>query len=149
VPSSGESICRLLAEKVPLLLLSGACSAVTFLVQRSGGAVLGTINLPVHFRVAHALVSYAWYTWKMIWPRHPAVHYPHPLLTGHMWQFRQVAGAAIFLSLVSVVAVRTIRRHPYISASAGRGLCADVMRLGAEGADRLSSALLAFRPATA
>jgi protein O-mannosyl-transferase len=115
LPSSGASIGRLLVEKVPLLLLSGACSVVTFLVQRSGGAVLGTINLPVHYRVANALISYVWYIWKMIWPRHLAVHYPHPLLTGHMWSLWQVAGAAIFLSLVSVVAIRTIRRYPYVA----------------------------------
>jgi hypothetical protein len=69
---------RLLLEKLPFLVLAAASSVVTFLVQRAGGAVQDTVRYPPLDRVANALVSWAEYAWKMLWPQPLAFFYPYP-----------------------------------------------------------------------
>jgi hypothetical protein len=50
---------------------------MTFLAQKSGGAV-GSMELyPLTTRVANALVAYVKYVGKMIWPANLAVFYPY------------------------------------------------------------------------
>jgi tetratricopeptide (TPR) repeat protein len=101
----------LIWEKIPLFLLTVACSVLTFVVQQKGGAVRSLEMYPLTMRVANALVSYVKYIVKMIWPVDLAVFYPHP---GSLpiWQ---VAGAGLFLALVSVVVLRAIRRRPWFA----------------------------------
>ena len=62
-------------------------------------------------RIANALVSYAGYIGKMIWPHNLAVFYPPPDMVP-TWQ----AGvAALFLVLVSILVIRTARQRPYLA----------------------------------
>ena len=67
-PSPGGSVpvppAKLLLEKVPLLLLSGASCLVTYLAQEKGGTVAPLAELPVWARGENALISYAGYLWK-------------------------------------------------------------------------------------
>ena len=97
----------LILEKAPFFLLAIVSSIVTFLVQRRGGAV-STI-LPVSERIANALVSYARYLGKTIWPANLSVLYPHP---GH-WPLWAIAGSGVLCLLLTVVAVLQARRRPY------------------------------------
>ena len=66
---------RLLLEKIPLFLLAAGSSAITFLVQRSGGAMKG--SFPFDERLANAVASYAAYLGQMLWPAGLSVYYPH------------------------------------------------------------------------
>jgi hypothetical protein len=68
---------RHLQEKLPLFVLSGAGALSTFLVQRAGGAVQGVAELPLAVRVENALLSYAVYLAKTVWPVRLAVFYPY------------------------------------------------------------------------
>jgi protein O-mannosyl-transferase len=99
----------LIIEKVPLLLLAIAASVVTFLVQRSGGAVLSLDDVSLPARVGNALVSYCVYIAQMLWPARLAVFYP--FVQRPAWQ--QIAAAAAVLG-ASVVVLRA-RRHPYLA----------------------------------
>jgi tetratricopeptide (TPR) repeat protein len=101
----------LIWEKIPLFLLAFASSVVTFVAQKKGGAVGSLEMYPLTMRVANALVSYVKYIAKMIWPVDLAVFYPHP---GSLpaWQ---VAGAGLFLALVSVAVLRSIRQRPWFA----------------------------------
>jgi hypothetical protein len=67
---------RLLLEKLPLFLMTGAVSIVTFLVQRHGGAVLALSQIPFGLRVSNALISYVVYILKFFWPVDLAVFLP-------------------------------------------------------------------------
>jgi hypothetical protein len=49
---------HLLLEKVPLFALSAISSIVTFLVQRTAGAVTSVETLPLKLRIANTFVSY-------------------------------------------------------------------------------------------
>lgn len=74
----GNTLVKLIIEKVPLLVLSVISSVVTFMAQRSGGAVFPLEKMPVLIRMENAFVSYVSYIWKMIWPFDLAFFYPHP-----------------------------------------------------------------------
>ena len=55
--------------------------------QRAGGAVRSTAQFSLGVRLENAVVAYAMYLWKMIWPSHLAPIYPHPgdSLAGGRW----------------------------------------------------------------
>lgn len=68
---------KLVLEKVPLLALSTASAWITMHAQQSGGAVRSAAQFPLGIRLENSVVAYAAYLWKMIWPAHLAVLYPH------------------------------------------------------------------------
>jgi tetratricopeptide (TPR) repeat protein len=102
---------RLLWEKIPLFALAAISSIVTFLVQRSGGAVGDWEIYPAKIRIANALVSYVSYIGKMIWPHNLAIFYPHP---GQNLQLWQAAGAGLLIGLITMAVLRLARSHPYL-----------------------------------
>jgi tetratricopeptide (TPR) repeat protein len=66
---------RLALEKLPFMALSAALSAITYFVQKGGGAV--SEATPFLVRVANAVLSYGRYLGRMLWPAHLAVMYPY------------------------------------------------------------------------
>jgi tetratricopeptide (TPR) repeat protein len=101
---------RLLREKLPLFALALASSVVTFAVQQQAGAVKALETLPLGRRAANALVAYATYIGKALWPSRLAAVYPYPAsLPG--WR---VAGSALLLLAVSVLVIRAARSRPYL-----------------------------------
>jgi tetratricopeptide (TPR) repeat protein len=102
---------RLLVEKTPFFALAAISGIVTFVVQRTGGAVGALEVYPVRIRVANVVVSYVRYMGKMIWPQNLAVFYPHPGQSLPMWQ---AAAAGLLLLLISTVVIRAGRRYPYL-----------------------------------
>jgi Flp pilus assembly protein TadD len=105
-------ILRLVLEKIPLLGLATVSSIVTFLAQRSGGAVESLNTIPLNVRLANAFVTYVRYMEKTIWPHDLAVFYPHPGRSLPMWQ---VAGAVSLLLSITVLVLRTVRSHPHLT----------------------------------
>jgi tetratricopeptide (TPR) repeat protein len=109
-PATGPSFpWRLLAEKVPFLLLAVASSVVTFIAQRKGGAVSTSLSLGA--RVANAVVSYMRYIGKTLWPRDLSILYPHP---GH-WPAWEVAASVVLLLAICAVVILLARRRPYLA----------------------------------
>jgi len=97
----------LVREKLPLFALTIASSIVTYLMQRQVGAVaaLDTLSLPL--RAGNAIVSYASYLGKTLWPVRLAVLYPFlPLDT---WT---VVATAVLLLLITAAVWRA--RCPYL-----------------------------------
>jgi Tfp pilus assembly protein PilF len=114
-PSSGRNqgsvpLRFLVLEKVPFFVLSAISSLLTFFVQRSGGAVGSLERLPMETRSANAIVSYAHYIEKLVWPRNLAILYPYP----DMIAVGQVALAGILLFGISVFVFRWARKRPYL-----------------------------------
>jgi FOG: TPR repeat len=101
---------RLLREKLPLLALTLASSAVTFVVQRNGGAVASMDALPLPLRLSDAAVSYVKYLGKTIWPTRLAILYPHP----RSFSGSEVLGAVLLLIGISALLVRAARQRPYL-----------------------------------
>jgi Flp pilus assembly protein TadD len=106
-PSAPVGVGRLLLEKAPLLALSAASSAVTLVAQHRGGAVAG-LELAPAARVANALVAYAAYVGKTLWPTNLAAFYP--LREVAAWE---VVGAALALLAITAASVAGVRRFPW------------------------------------
>ena len=71
------NILSLVGEKVPFFLLAAGTSVATLLAQHSLGAT-GSMNVyPFTHRLANAVVSYAAYIVKTIWPHPLVVFYPY------------------------------------------------------------------------
>jgi len=100
---------RLAAEKVPLFAFSAASGIVTVVASRQYGSM--RLMLPVRFRLANAIYSYATYVRKGIWPARLAVFYPHPGTSLATWK---VGLAALFLVAVSVVVWKKRPAQPYL-----------------------------------
>ena len=100
----------LILEKIPLFLLAAVGSILTYGAQKSGGAVTTLTVLPLDVRISNAVISYISYLKKTFLPLHLSILYPHPQsIPG--WQ---VAGSALLLGLISFLAVKAVRRHPYV-----------------------------------
>lgn len=104
---------RLLIEKVPLLALSAASSAVTLAAQRNEGSLADLASYPLAVRLANAVVSLAAYLGKTLWPAALAVYYPHPQSTIPLWQ---IAGSLALLAALSALALAGARRRPWLLA---------------------------------
>ncbi len=101
-----KSFWQLSWEKMPLLVLSLGCSAVTFLVQDAGHSVVGE-GLLLRQRLANAVVSYVRYIEMTIWPSKLGLLYPHPYMGGGAsLPWWQIAGSALILLVVTAVALR-------------------------------------------
>jgi len=112
-PANGEvpqlSLSRLLFEKLPLLVLSAASAVVTMKAQQAGGAVRSTAQFSLAVRLENAVVAYATYLWKMIWPSHLAPLYPHPGDSLAVWQI--VISALVLLAVTAAVVRFRSRRY--------------------------------------
>jgi len=110
--TEGRSLWRLVYEKLPLMILAGASGIITFVAQQSEGAVMKLAGYPLGPRIANAIVSYARYIIKMIWPVGLVLPYPYPDSGYPIWQ---VAGAALLLVLATCAAVRLAAKSYYLA----------------------------------
>lgn len=109
---AGDGVSRsaVIKEKIPFIALSVVSGIITLYAQQHGGAVASIKSVPFAFRAVNALVAYAAYLGKTFWPLHLAVIYPlPPVLT-----LVQGAVAGSIVAGITALAVRSVRRHPYV-----------------------------------
>jgi len=100
---------KLCLEKLPLLALSAADSAITMYAQKSYGSMRLSLSLGV--RLENAIYAYAMYIWKTFWPARLAVFYPHPGANLGAWR---TGLAAAFLLAISAIVWRERARRRYL-----------------------------------
>ena len=103
---------KLIYEKLPLFALAATSSVITCIVQKQGSAVKSLDVFPWGVRFANAMVSYAAYIKKTLWPSGLAVYYSHPQYTLPTWQ---VVASVVLLICVSYAAIRLARTRPYFT----------------------------------
>lgn len=101
----------LLREKMPFFLLSLAVGLLTFLAQRSSGAMNAAGTLGIAARIGNALAGCFAYLEKLIWPWDLTVLYLRP---ASLPVLPLVCGALI-LAVFSAIAVANLRRRPYLA----------------------------------
>jgi len=106
-----KGIFQLIVEKIPLFILSVISCILTFIVQKSGGAVVPLEALPLKARIANALISYVSYVLKAIWPHKLAYYYPYSIDT---FSVLQICGAALLITSVILGAIYLSRQYPYV-----------------------------------
>jgi hypothetical protein len=123
--SLGEAGCRrrslgwLLAEKIPLLALVTASSAMTFAAQSAGGSVAVTpTGEPATLAgVLNATVSYAKYIGNLLLPIGLGPLYPHPYASaagGTPLRPWEVGGSAIVLGVLTGLVLRSRRSYAVV-----------------------------------
>ncbi|HZA38419.1 MAG TPA: tetratricopeptide repeat protein [Candidatus Baltobacteraceae bacterium] len=103
----------LVAEKIPLCLLSLLSSLVTWRVQQA--FVRSTSEIPLLLRIENAIVSYVRYLWQLLWPADLAPFYPHP----PAMPLLVVIAAAVLLGAISAVVLCYGRKRPYLTTGWG------------------------------
>ena len=93
-----SNIFALILEKLPLFVLAGCASVVTFFVQKSGDAVVAAKHLPTYLRIGNAIVSYVEYLGKMVWPGKLAVLYPLPWDSLAVWHIAGAMGLLVCIT---------------------------------------------------
>ncbi len=101
----------LLAEKLPLFLLALLSSLITYFAAGQKGAVAGLEAVPFDLRLANALVSYASYLEKTIWPSDLAFFYPYP--QGGI-PFPRIALSFLLMAGITFAVLVRFRQIPYL-----------------------------------
>jgi tetratricopeptide (TPR) repeat protein len=105
----GLALRRCIVEKLPLLGLAIVSGVLTLLAQQQGGGP--RLSYPLAQRLSSASVFYVQYLGKLAWPMDLFVFYPYPATPFPWWQ---VAGAAVLIVLISVLAWRSAATRPYL-----------------------------------
>jgi protein O-mannosyl-transferase len=100
----------LVVEKIPLFALSAASCVVTFVVQKSNGAVASLESVSIYERLGNATLSYARYLGTLFFPVHLIV--PYAINPGT--NVLAVCGAAIGLVFATIAAIEWGSRCKYI-----------------------------------
>jgi protein O-mannosyl-transferase len=105
---------KLLLEKLPLFALAGIVCAITMIAQKAGNAIAPASYIPMNARVANAVVAYARYIGKAIWPTNLSAYYPHLGRTIGPDVMSTVAGAGILMAAASLAAWFVGRKRRYL-----------------------------------
>lgn len=100
----------LVKEKIPFIICSIAAGIIAVLAQQSVGAVATYAMVPLRLRIENALIAYAKYCGKTLWPTDLAVYYPMPMFNVQ-WQ---VAAACVMLITISLAVVLARKRAPFL-----------------------------------
>jgi len=101
---------HLVLEKIPLFLLSGISIYLATSSLRGSGSYILLQSVPVSLRLGNAIVSYAKYIGKMLWPQDLAVLYPFPKIV----PLYQSLGAFLLLIGISILFIAAHRKHAYL-----------------------------------
>ena len=104
----GQSLRKLVVEKLPFLLTTVLFSVCAFAGQRRGGAIGSFEEFSALQRCLNACVSYVAYLWQTIWPVDLVVFYPYP----QQLPWGQAILAVVILTVVTVCAARMRTHQP-------------------------------------
>lgn len=98
-------------EKSFLFVLSTGSGIVTVVAQHRAHSIssLTAVSLPLRFE--NAVISFAWYGWKLIWPLGLSILYPWPLRPPSPFE---VGTAVVFLIGMTTLFWKERERRPYL-----------------------------------
>jgi protein O-mannosyl-transferase len=99
----------LILEKLPLLALSAGSAVLTLKAQRAGGAINPLNSYGLSMRAENAVVAYARYMGKAVWPLHLSAFYPYPRSGVSTWQV--IASSVLLIAVTVFVIVARQRRY--------------------------------------
>jgi protein O-mannosyl-transferase len=94
---------KLCLEKWPLFIMAILSSILTFMAQRSGGAVTQLQILPLWVRLSNAAISYCRYVRIAFWP--------HPLTAFYYHETTNISVAAAVLATIALLLVTAVCWH--------------------------------------
>jgi protein O-mannosyl-transferase len=110
VPGRTRRLAWLSIEKLPFFVLIVVTAYLTFIAQRAGESVVTFEPLSLSQRIENAVISYARYLGKTVWPSDLAPFYPHPV----EWPALQIILSLLLVLGASAGAAYSIRRQPSV-----------------------------------
>lgn len=110
-PFSRQPWTWLIVEKMPLLFVAAGFGVLALLTQTGAGSVEPLEKYSLATRLFNAVVAYAVYLRRTVWPLDLAVFYPHP---GDTIAPTEAAAALLVLLAISTVAISLWRRRPAV-----------------------------------
>jgi protein O-mannosyl-transferase len=107
-PGEGKRWLKLAMEKVPLLAIALADTAMAVYAGHRAAAITPLGSFPFGVRLNNAVYSYLIYVVKGLWPSRLAILYPHP---GHSLAWWKIIAGAVFLAATTAAAWRWRRRR--------------------------------------
>jgi tetratricopeptide (TPR) repeat protein len=111
-PLERTGLAPLLREKAPLLAIAAISCVATVWAQRAGGAVQSLARFSFSERAANALLTYAAYLGKTVWPAALAVFYPYPHVGLHS---TSVLLSMLLLGAITAAVLRLEKPAPYLA----------------------------------
>ena len=105
------SLYQLIAEKIPLLILSAISTVFSVISLDHHDQFIAHNIIPLWLRIENAIVSYIQYIVKIIWPQDMAIFYPFP----DAIQGWQVLVAFLLLIALFLIAFLLIKKMPFLS----------------------------------
>ncbi|HEX9047718.1 MAG TPA: tetratricopeptide repeat protein, partial [Verrucomicrobiae bacterium] len=99
----------LILEKIPLFMLAVVACIITLAAE--GKTITPPGKLPLSLQLENVVVSYGTYVGRTFWPTELTPYYPYPQHGLPAWE---VAGSLILLAVVSIAALASWRRRPYL-----------------------------------
>lgn len=108
----GSTLLALIAEKIPLLILSALSVFISLQAFSKSLGVINNIDTPLANKLANAVTSYACYPLKLLWPTGLSIYYPLRQSHGAL----EVIICLIAIMIISTSAILSIRRYPWLFA---------------------------------
>jgi tetratricopeptide (TPR) repeat protein len=107
-----EPVTRLVAEKIPLFVLSILAACTALWAQHAGGALVESGQLPTALRLENSALSFVRYLGKIVWPSRLAVFYPYPAdgITPSL-----VVASALAIVAITVAVIVLRREHAWLA----------------------------------
>jgi protein O-mannosyl-transferase len=112
------SIGRLLVEKLPLVGVTAAASALTVFVLQTMHGLRSTGQVGMGWRLVVPPLAYVAYLAQTLWPTHLAFMYPHPALLANAQLADYVPaaiGATLLLAAITAVCLARLATRPYLA----------------------------------
>ncbi len=100
----------LLREKIMLFIMAMAGGLIAIYAQKAGGGLGSILEYPMGLRLGNALISYASYCLKTIWPLKLAIFYPYPITLSYF----KIFSALVLLIAITLIVLSQIRSRPYL-----------------------------------
>ncbi len=97
------SLLKLCFEKWPLFIMTAISAIITFVAQRSSGAVAELQLIPLWERICNAAISYWRYIRIAVWPQ--------PLMVYYYYDSNHIAISVAILSIIALILVTAVFWH--------------------------------------
>lgn len=101
----------LIAEKIPLFLLMTASIVITFISQKSAGAMANLAGIPLESRLLNIIISYAKYLVMFFYPANLGFFYPFE----NNFETWQLIGSVLLIASVTVFCLFNLRKRKYLA----------------------------------
>ncbi len=103
---------RLLAEKLPFVLLAMASALLTLHAQRAAGAMRALADLPLRTRLSVAIQAPVAYLGKTLWPSELRALYSYPMLSdlASWWEAHQALASRLLALALLVILCWALKR---------------------------------------